>query len=762
MQNVLVSRGLITLALVAGVLSGTPATAGRESFVVKSGGRPVAGAEVCFFPAIANDGFVRKFFSSNDERCLPADKLIRLPAGLWNFFAVSGDGKLVSVHPDFYTRSTSDLDESDAIGKTTVDVFPAGTLNFAPALSQLPPSESIAVYLPNLTHPESPASVRPLPRGQTRLTVPADVDLVPLIIRSGRPVRALETVRVAASGSVDVHMKPNAAKSADVFAVVRVKQPEGSKAPEYAPRARLVSADGSVHITAVPLRGGVTADRCLAIFRDVPLGKYRIELRGSHWLPNSVEGEALPGEPHALPQDLTAVPGAEVKIHWIIDDAARDALVVSRVPCNHLDHLERLTPPTVMLLKCAGASAPCSSIAEQPVTLDRGSTDEASFTVEGGTYVGQVVFNNIQASSRPSDVSVGDSSRLEVEVRPIVLRGSVRRGDDSLKSRLIFNTGDVISGTNGQYSVALSAPPAGTVRVEPCDNTPAYEHVLLHVYTEPTLDIVIPKNEINVTVSSAVDGSPLVDARVVLSPMRNGEEAMFDERMSDAKGMARFVPVSTGLPVEICAAHGSYKRDCKTIASIGDNETRALAFSLIPRDLVRGRLQPVPPALMVGRVFRVRLDGTLLDRSRIEQDGTFAFAQHPQPSDYFVVTGANAPLMLAHMDPDANGDIVLIPDGGSLHAFSVEMARADATATFTVAIGERLVPFEAFEAHQMSRNRDANVYGTNPTVVTDVMAADSVSVIRGPAPAVASPLNVPTIALTLPRYSASGRVIFPE
>src|SRR5687768_15373025 len=77
----------LRLALMTACLALT-AQARTEYFTTFEGQR-LSGSEVCFFQAESDGVFSRRYFASPDVRCLPADDVIDLPTGTWNYFALN-------------------------------------------------------------------------------------------------------------------------------------------------------------------------------------------------------------------------------------------------------------------------------------------------------------------------------------------------------------------------------------------------------------------------------------------------------------------------------------------------------------------------------------------------------------------------------------------------------------------------------------------------------------------------------------------------
>ena len=128
----------------------------RIEFHTVRGGEFVDGSEVCFFPAVADDGFFQKFLSTDDVRCLSADVVLSLPRGFFNVFARNGNA-LVSAHPIFIDNSNP---SEGGYRQMEVVLLPAATLDVTAAKGELGKDEWLAIYISNESQAQSPASAK--------------------------------------------------------------------------------------------------------------------------------------------------------------------------------------------------------------------------------------------------------------------------------------------------------------------------------------------------------------------------------------------------------------------------------------------------------------------------------------------------------------------------------------------------------------------------------------------------------------------------
>ena len=92
-------HGAVCVILFAALFAAAPLSADALFQVLPYiDGRPVGDAEVCFFRGRSGDSFFDRFLTAEGVRCYPSDRVIALPAGLWNYFVQRSDG-WVSTHP---------------------------------------------------------------------------------------------------------------------------------------------------------------------------------------------------------------------------------------------------------------------------------------------------------------------------------------------------------------------------------------------------------------------------------------------------------------------------------------------------------------------------------------------------------------------------------------------------------------------------------------------------------------------------------------
>lgn len=762
MQNVreLMTRRSAVVLTIVGVLFGTPAMAFREEFMTRVNGERIAGSTVCFFPAKADDGFVKKFLSSSDVRCLSADSVIDVPAGQWNIFAFNG-ADYVSLHPEFYEAFGED---PFTYGRVSINLVPAARLDLAAVVADLSADEHLAVYFPNDSYPESPATMRPLMTGETSLLIPADMRVVPIIVKDGVPVEAIGTFRGARGERVVV---PKYHRSGtDIFAVIRLESADMRKATAEPPNVVLEGANGTRVEPLLPIRGGATIDRSLAIFRAPKVGAYHLTLHGPGWKTDQLDVAMNVDAAHLTPRPLHAHPLAAVTVGWSIRPATLTAILATEHVCGKSanERARKPTPPALRLLKCTDEvttnTEGCAVVEERPLRLDDGAGTEL-FNVEAGTYAAEMLYGDLRAVSEPRKAGIGEPQVLHALDSAQILNGTVKRGTRRIAARLIFESGEALALDDGQFTAALSRPAAGTVTVHPCDGGEFYDEVLLEPVTSGSIDITIPENKVTVHVVDGTTGTAMRDIRVVASPMKSANDedaAYFIERMTNANGVAVYRQVPALLPLRICASDPGRARGCVDTGALQSDAERELTIRLLPLERRHGKVIAGTP-IVAGKVFIMSADGVLSETARIDNDGSFPYQRKFAPGDYVVVVSASHPLFLAQPRIESDDSVTIIMPQGATRTFQVQLSDAAGSGTLTLAVGGVLVPADAFAAHQLVRDRQNNLYGTSPLLVTDILETAQLTVILGPL-ARQDLMNRTATAVALPRMAVAPLVTF--
>jgi hypothetical protein len=161
-----------------------PAQAYRREYRVAVNGQRKEGSEVCFYRGDSGKGPFVLFFSYDSVQCLPADRVLDFPPGLFHVFARHRDG-YVSEHPDYFVYDGPPKPEA---GYEALDIplRSAAVLDLREAIAGAPRGASIGVWL--APTPTAGASFFPAVDGESSMLVPAERLLIPLLVVDHQPV----------------------------------------------------------------------------------------------------------------------------------------------------------------------------------------------------------------------------------------------------------------------------------------------------------------------------------------------------------------------------------------------------------------------------------------------------------------------------------------------------------------------------------------------------------------------------------------------
>ena len=294
----------------AAVLFSLPAMA-RTEFLATVNGKRLAGSQ-CASPRRATSrGISASSWATGRTSSASApttSSTCRWEAG--NYFAYHDRG-YVSPHPGHITVSAV----SDHYSSTDVELVPAGVLDLTKVVAAIPASDEAVVYFPNNEQPRSPSAIRRLAPGSTRLYVPAGVQVLPLVIRSGAPVLTGEPVVVARG-----EMKDVAPLQSTTTAIVPIQllltDDIWRSGTIVDPVISARTTDGSSLTPVIPLRHGTSLERSLLIVRPPKGGPLRVRMEGARWKATELHVEAHEGRVTVAGEPLWGIPAGELDLSW--------------------------------------------------------------------------------------------------------------------------------------------------------------------------------------------------------------------------------------------------------------------------------------------------------------------------------------------------------------------------------------------------------------------------------------------------------------
>lgn len=772
------------LAIVVLVLSALPAVAYRAEFVAQSHGTRVAGAEVCFFPAGADEDDPFDFFLHADQaRCLSADQVIDIPAGRWLYYLKQTKRGLISSNPSLIKYRGSAA-APDIYGTNVVDMEPAATLDLSEASGNLGVEETFAVYESNRDTNLLPMII-PISRGQTSALVPASMPLI-LIRRQSRQIRAVSDPMTLREGEIR-HVRSTAGKTPDGATLIAwTIFPADARTPK-APWERvpapaiLAIADGNMRSPAVAPRPGFGADGALAIFRGLPAGRVTVTAGGGAWtrdeLALDVQGEGVIVAPRAL----VIKPAAALRVRWTVQGQTPHP----QADCGGIATASAPAPASITLFTCEGLQPGMTpdlvdphqcAVAAKPAVIDR-ATRTASFEgVAPGTYVLVVNEPPFPPARNTVAIGVGETPTIDATLQAFRVFGKVVLDGEAVQAQIEFATGRAVSDSAGQYDAALRSDPRDLpIHVRPCSNP---DIVRTHIPDKPLVrnapyDLVFAQNDVTVAVVDRASRAPIPEAVVTLGVLHEGSDDAGDflaeTPSADAEGMVIVRDVPAARRLVACAEAKQFRRACTPAFTIEGDRHKRLTVELERSDRYRGIVAGQP--FSWGRVFFVSPTGAVTEASTLEHDGSFTFGRSHVAPEYAVVV-SDQPLFVVDLGRDSPAVLNVAAPRGAARDLQVTIDKRgkQQDALIGLLVDGHYIPDPALSLHQGGRNLQPNLYGGGPLVIPAIVAAQSVEVMLGPSPSDpmidtlhgADVFTIPAYRATFPVRSvdAAGRVSF--
>jgi hypothetical protein len=730
-------KRLLHAAIVAGaVVLAAPAVASRLEYTVRAGDAIVPGAEVCFFPAGPLSNFLEMFLRSGDVRCLPADKIVHMPGGSWNVFAEAKG--LVSAHRLVTEVSPSeDRPEDELFHRSQIDLLPAAYIDVTDLSIDEAAGERVVAYLQNEGLAESRAAIRPARPLTHRIAVPANVTVVPLIVRQGHFIWAGPPRKLRPGEHW--HVRRSDAPARTVVAVLTVpRELLPATRPSTPPPEVDLFAAGRYFAPDIAIRPTPAFADSLLFFRNVPIGGATISLRGADWI--SAEAKVTVSD-NAVAVAAPALVGLQKPQLHAVWSLSRAALIATEATCEGTPATATTPEPiTLRLLSCPEAAPACSeSTATELAPADHG--EQIFSRLDRGRYKVELKRGRLSASSTTFQLDAMSNATVRIDLAPLKLSGRLTRAGSPLHATLRFRTATAVSdAVSGEYETySTDAPGFDRVRIAPCSEDRTYIHVpAQRITADARYDIDLPSNSIHVQVTDARNNGPLPDALVVVNTLggRTGDTEVDqrDLKKTDPDGRTDARDVSANADVTICAYKTGFKNKCTERRRLEANGDTKIDLALEPKTETRGKLLTTLPVVR-GRLFVVR-QSRVLAFTTVAQDGTFSIDAQPMATDIVYFTAQSHALHMLRLpgsDLSASGVIELPVPAEPTRTFQLSCpgCAEESRTPFTLMLGTELVPMEVFAAHQTTHAGQYSLRKNESTIVPDVPADMVVTVIRG-------------------------------
>jgi hypothetical protein len=723
----------------------------RLEFKATVNGERLSGGEICFYPGADLSQPVARLLGSNLVRCLPADAIIDMPEGIWNFYARHADG-WISHHGSAVSAARADPEQG--YRAIEVELVASATLDFRRVSDG-----DFAVFVPNADDPILAAAEFPLPRGTDTLEVPADHDLLIVRPRDGDPVHASEPFRLPVAAFVDAAAYLENIPSGQIIASVVIDSSADSYFEELGAPSVMFDSGDARWPPLFSLTTPGSARSALVFFSGLPDGTGRIEIEGTGWRRILTRPVEVGSTPMFIEAPLVLTPERILYVHvpW---PSGRPPASRSGCSDDESDPIEW----TVELRECPewtdrGAGLPvCPGIAERIL----GSEDTVRFPVSGrGPYRVALIGGDVAVGD--AEASFGDKTAIHaaIEFRRRVLSGIVTEGGVPVQAELVFGSTTTASDLTGAYDVVLPTDLGrDAIEVTSCDGTvSAFVIPKEPIVGSRRYDIEIPRNRVELTVFS--DEGPLPDAAVgrgifesradaataVIAPTPSGADAV-----TDAHGRAVFGRLPSDHFLRLCASAPGYATACAEPIPLTDRTDAQVDLELKAEETTRGRVE-VAGSIIAGRLFRVAADGSVRDVVTVDTDGSFLFKKGG-PRAHVVFVSRSHPLFAVPEPAESGeGEILVQPPAGALRSFTVALDPAsmpDTSGFFDLAVGVMLIPRDALAAHLTLRGLSSYVSDDTAAKAVDVIASAPLIVTLQPR----AHRDAPATGPLRPRYVA--------
>jgi hypothetical protein len=660
--------------------------------------------EVCRWKAGAAANPITRFFTSSVVECHPATE--NVPAD-WNRFAREGDA-LISAGSD-------------------LKLIPAAKIN-----ATVPSGASLFAYVPRTSF-AIPGNV-----------IPADTDVIPLLIKEGKVVAIANRVNVPAGKSANVVFDPPRANHVDVVVPI-VFAPKSD--PSIEPPQVLI---GEKDKPIVALNKGT--DASLLVFRDVAPAK--VKLSGKRWKTTEV---GLTAGPVVVLDPITATQTSKLIVNWW---AAVDPATLRRNDsgeCKTSDRAFGFDQAATKETKFVAIAYGCQQFVNRPGTVDPRSCKEVArqdidpnlkrgtVEFEGvpvGTYLIDLDYPGLPELEKRIELDPQGTATLDFPMHYISFFGRVTRGGKPLHVSIFGTQTDPAT---GQYVAVVRRLPAeaNTQEILPCDGSSPLRIVSDKPPKEnEAFDIDVPDNRIVVEVYDKASAAPITKARVSYGARKpDSDDSMHfvgSAGETDAQGTMTIASVLNNRTIHLCATREDYEGSCAPDFTMKDVSEKSIRLDLTKAVRRSGRIDAHGPFTHGWLVWVSPVTGVLTELLRendFAADGTFAYKKQHSPGEIVMFTAADKPMYVFRypaLEPEQSFDVVLPPAPSKNIAVSLAETAKEA-GWLTLQIGDIVLPSNVFGFHLQARHFMWSTLSPGGTLtIPDILATGPITVILIP------------------------------
>jgi hypothetical protein len=707
------------------LLSALPAFPYRRGYLVTLGGERKAGSEVCFYHGVSGNAF-SLFFTPGQVRCLPADSVLDLPPGHFNYFARHKDG-YASALRDYTIYDGPPMPER-GFQQLEIPLLPAATLDFGDVAKSLSSSQSVGVWLAPTQ--DTPGAFLPLVTGETTILAPADTPIVPLLIENGMPKSVGELLYLEPGQRETIRPFEQKLNLSDVIAWVLLDKESAREARSVleGPGVTLDAAGKSFRPVAPLFEPG---SYTLLIFKDVPRGPAALRLGGTTW--QSIKRDIQVRDAMTIElAPLLMVARGSVLVRW-----ATAGIAATPVACRE-PQTKDLPRVAASVLKCeATVAGPghCSSIATRSSTFEPSSAI-ALDGLPAGSYF--VAFRTPDGKEQrfPVTILIGRRETVDVTLTPFTFFGTLKLNGEPLHARLIFATGQAVSDENGRYTASLAAPPStNNIRVETCDSPRSFDHYPSEPITPNTpYDIDLHIMPLHVRVLDP-QKKPLAEAGVMICVVKTPESEgrplkchrTYSLGTTDSAGLLN-AEIRSDYQIQMCASHSQFVRKCGELIDPAKLPSGKADLQFEPV----GQHGRVEGHIGTGMVTFVAPPAAVTEQVNLAPEGTFVTRLRHASPEYVVYASATRPLTVLSLPPQNSEDLVISIPPVPSRSFKVAVPEMTEKFGFVgVWVGGRYVPLLTLDFHQTSRGVDSMIYRGKSLEIRDIAETGPITVAYG-------------------------------
>lgn len=737
-MQILQVMGEFVLAVAAGLLlSASELRAYRFEFIASVDGERKGGAEVCFHAARDPHNPAKRFFASNEVRCLPADYIVDVPAGAWNVFTRHVDG-WISDHGTMISSAASH--PGTGYRALEMGMVPAAFLDFR----GVDRSDDFAVYVPNAGDERLAAAVYPLTRGEDVLPVPADHELVVVRSRAGIPMAVTTPMKLSSAATVSAAPWLELPPAGQLVAVVVVES-SGVDYLEYASAPRVVFKSGE-RVTEAWFPFGFPGEASSAVlFFGGLSGRGHIEIGGDGWTTTRSAPVIVGAGTVFISDPLVLHPDGRIRVHipW-----------PAGPPLEQPGECGEALPIrewSVRLLRCADAArggaalenlGDCSEVSVSPA----GHGDDVVFHVPAhGTYIPVLMWGDTPVGSSRVQFGEKDDEYVEISFRKAVIGGRVTNIEAGVRARLTFGSGETTTtALDGSYQVALNHD-HGDLPIEAklCNEQGvAFIRPSQPIVGSGWYDLEIPRTRVELKVRNA-EGDPVAGALVARSIFESRSEAAGGmlslspdyenpDAVTDAEGTAIFRGLPEKYFLRLCAVSKGFGVACADPFELRNDREQSATIELTPRTSQEG-IVVLPGTIEGGRLFLVDHHAGTRTMISVNPDGTFRF-NHTDVGSHLVFVSRNFPLFVMEQPAYEDERMTVHPPAAPVRDLTVQTDPSISMRSgyLGLMIGGILVPPHAFDVHLTLRGRSSDISAGSGAQIPDVMASAPMSVILRP------------------------------